>query len=583
MAGLTIGWEYLTGYAVATDPSSRDRAEWPPHPARVFMAMAAAWFETDPGEQGSAEQRGEHAAEGEALRWLERLGDPELWLPPVNIGGERSNVTVYVPVNDKAGPSSASLQSAPALTRNKQGRTFPRRYVGNMHVFLRWVEAEGIDKHRDALARVCAKVTRIGHSSSLVWMWVAERDVEPEGTGLERWQPGDGISAIHCRRISPGFLSQLDQRFGEKPRMKKATLGSSIEELEAEKKGIKGKGSKARKAEVDDRLAPLREEFKRTLVHEPVRPHVGLWTGYRRADASTEPEVSRSRFDTDLLILKHESGPRLPLVSTLAVCEALRGAVMQHCPVPVPEWVSGHKPDGSPSEEESGHMAILPLPFVGHGHADGHLLGLAVAFPRGIDRRERGRVLGPLIVTENGEPKAIALRRGRLGVWTLGLGEWEETRQTLMPETWTTSPHGARVWASATPIVLDRFPKADRLKNRSGWEEEVAAIIAGACERVGLPRPAVVDIDTTSWHVGSPRAVCKRRRLRGQDGGHAGETSLGDGFPAYPAKGTRSARPQVHVWIEFDEPVVGPVLLGAGRYRGYGLCKPIGARTGARP
>ena len=36
MASLAIAWEYLTGYAVATDPSTRDRAEWPPHPARVF-------------------------------------------------------------------------------------------------------------------------------------------------------------------------------------------------------------------------------------------------------------------------------------------------------------------------------------------------------------------------------------------------------------------------------------------------------------------------------------------------------------------------------------------------------------------
>ena len=34
--------EYLTGYAVATDPANREQAEWPPHPARVFMALAAA-------------------------------------------------------------------------------------------------------------------------------------------------------------------------------------------------------------------------------------------------------------------------------------------------------------------------------------------------------------------------------------------------------------------------------------------------------------------------------------------------------------------------------------------------------------
>jgi CRISPR-associated protein Csb2 len=32
---------------------------------------------------------------------------------------------------------------------------------------------------------------------------------------------------------------------------------------------------------------------------------------------------------------------------------------------------------------------------------------------------------------------------------------------------------------------------------------------------------------------------------------------------------------QVHAYLEFDEPVVGPILLGAGRYRGYGLCRPL--------
>src|SRR5947209_367306 len=129
MATLTIAWEYLTGYAVATDPSSRDRAEWPPHPARVFMALSAAWFETEPPEPAGNE-REDWKAEGEALRWLEKLGDPEMIVPVVDRGLERTNVTVYVPVNDRAGPSAAALQSCPALTRSKQPRTFPRVWVG---------------------------------------------------------------------------------------------------------------------------------------------------------------------------------------------------------------------------------------------------------------------------------------------------------------------------------------------------------------------------------------------------------------------------------------------------------------------
>ena len=50
---------------------------------------------------------------------------------------------------------------------------------------------------------------------------------------------------------------------------------------------------------------------------------------------------------------------------------------------------------------------------------------------------------------------------------------------------------------------------------------------------------------------------------------------LGDGFPPYMLKGARAAKPQVHVFLRFAEPVVGPVLLGAGRFLGYGLFKPL--------
>ncbi|NQT14361.1 MAG: type I-U CRISPR-associated protein Cas5/Cas6, partial [Planctomycetes bacterium] len=84
-----------------------------------------------------------------------------------------------------------------------------------------------------------------------------------------------------------------------------------------------------------------------------------------------------------------------------------------------------------------------------------------------------------------------------------------------------------------------------------------------------------IDVDTTSWHIGSPRAVAKRRSVRGQKSAEPNRASLlGDGFPSYPAKGRNASRPQVHVWLRFAEPVVGPILLGAGRYRGYGLFKP---------
>ena len=153
--------------------------------------------------------------------------------------------------------------------------------------------------------------------------------------------------------------------------------------------------------------------------------------------------------------------------------------------------------------------------------------------------------------------------------------DWTETRAALQPETWTAHPTGADTWASVTPVVLDRFPKADRTKERELWNREVAGILVDSCARIGLPEPVGVDIDTTSWHRGSPRATGKQRAQRAAAAiGDNRDAALGDGYPSFPPKGTNAPRPQVHVWLRFAAPVVGPMLLGVGRYLGYGFCKP---------
>jgi len=48
-----FGIRYLMGWAMAAaDGAKKERAEWPPHPDRIFMALAAAWFETGQDVQG---------------------------------------------------------------------------------------------------------------------------------------------------------------------------------------------------------------------------------------------------------------------------------------------------------------------------------------------------------------------------------------------------------------------------------------------------------------------------------------------------------------------------------------------------
>jgi CRISPR-associated protein Csb2 len=475
---------------MATHPADRERPEWPPHPDRVFMALAAAHFESGGG-----------AAESAVLERLERE-------PPVLQAGrheERETVTTYVPVNDTASPlkgsgktvrPTAPLGSLP-IGRDRQARQFPVALPEEPVAHLRWPGVDLDAAARGALAALCAKVTCVGHSASLVQVWLEEEaaPARAEGRRPELVPVGSAPARYRLRVPAPG------------------------------------------------RLERLRADFA-----AGVRPRAAAWCGYEpRAEAAPPIAERASCFDPSLLVLRKLDGPDLGLESTQQVTRALRDTVLSRSADP-PEWVSGHRPDGSPSEVD--HLAVLPLPHVGREHADGHLLGLALAVPRIVDAEERRRCLGPILFDELGHPREIELRMGRLGLWKLRLEERDYRPLALRTETWTAAPPAAasRRWATVTPIALDRHPKGgDR------WRQIEASIRRG-CERIGLPPPADVVLSPVSLFAGAPH---------------------GRRFPPL-RRGEGDARVQhTHAVLSFAEPVRGPVIVGAGRYRGYGLCRPL--------
>jgi CRISPR-associated protein Csb2 len=122
--------------------------------------------------------------------------------------------------------------------------------------------------------------------------------------------------------------------------------------------------------------------------------------------------------------------------------------------------------------------------------------------------------------------------------------------ETLRPSTWTAHPDGATHWSTVTPIAYDHHPKA---KAKAAYLAEVAEMIRLGCERIGLRRPREVIVTPVSAHLGAPAAHAFPR-LRRKDG---------------------SERRHTHAILVFDEPVRGPIIIGAGRYRGYGLCRPV--------
>jgi len=474
-----IGIRYLCGWSMATHPADRQRPEWPPHPDRVFQALAAAHFETDGGPD-----------EYEALRSLSAWPAPAV---AASAHHERDVVTAFVPVNgDKA--DQVSKEGPPLLPhtgpvrRSRQARSFPVAVPERDVVYLIWPDAEPPDALQRALDGLCRKVAAVGHSASLVQMWVEDRPPDPDHVPTDF--PG---ARLRLRVPHSGRLDDL----------------STFHEAE-------------------------------------LRPAPAGWHGYgppRRSEEASDRR--RSVFSPDLVVLRRVAGRSLGLESTLLLTETLRQAIIKHCPEPVPEWVSGHVgPDGPPSRRP--HLAFLPLPDVGHDHAEGRLLGLALTIPdEGISPEDQRRVLGPLLSADLARSVAIQLRKADLIDWALTLDDREDRPVALRPEVWTTNEvGGAACWATVTPIVLDRYPKAPG---------DAEATIRRACLNVGLPEPEDVVMTPAPMFVGVPHA----RR-----------------FPplAYGPGGGK--RFHTHAVLRFPEPVIGPVLLGGGRYRGYGLCRP---------
>ena len=239
------------------------------------------------------------------------------------------------------------------------------------------------------------------------------------------------------------------------------------------------------------------------------------------------------------------------------LAKALRRALIEiHGDTNLPRVLSGHRSDGLPAD--SPHVAFVACPFVGHKHADGSVQGLAVVLPRTLAPAERDTLLRLIARWE----KTRALDDGtlELGVrdgrpLTMRLKRVDVTSKTsLSPGRWC---RPARSFVTATPIVLDRFPgnlrsNLDRTAHKAAIEAQGS--IADACERIGLPRPLSVEVSSAPLIPGAQPARAFSPQSRG---------------------GRQPPRVRVHAQITFADKVRGPVILGAGRFFGLGLCLPL--------
>lgn len=560
-----ISIELLAGRYVATAYNDRDRVEWPPHPARLFSALLATWAA---GADGSDADLTELAA----LTWLETLAAPEILASSIAHAGLRDVVPVFVPVNDTAvvsSPSRDKLDEAQAALaearasadtkamakaekavqklvakladdtakatavpakalkdggatgarqlperRTRQPRTFPSATPACSTIAFVWRDIDAPAEHASALQRLLGRLARLGHSSTLVRAVVAsESDVEKLAPLTTTFVPDADRGRVVIRWVSAGQCERLQAAF-------------------------------AQHQETEPRVLPA--SF--------------VW--YREGAAPAPESLRRSVFGDDLIVYARTGGPRLPMTSAVGVAKQLRRALMSVAEQPVAEMLSGHQPDGSPSEHP--HLAIVPLPVVSGPHPDGAIIGIALVLPRACDLTARRAVMRAVAALEQRDSKAaIDLHLGAAGTLVLQRDEWgQDRRATLQAQTWT---HASQWWATATPIALDRNPgdltSADDGKRRAAFLAATGGV-ADAIARLGLPPPAAIDVVRSCVLPGST----KPRH-----------------FPRFPAEAGRPQRVLVHARIEFPEPVYGPLLVGAGRYHGLGLCLPLDTRFAPLP
>lgn len=457
--------------------------------------------------------RGSSDDERDALRWLESQAPPQLAAARPE---RRTVVTVFVPPNDPSG----QIEVLPDR-RRRQPRLFPAVRLPEdapdhvpVHLRLTWdmaPEAPVLER----LSRLAQDTSYLGHSSSLV---------RCRFTGESK--AGEGLEAEQTERAPyAGRLNELEALF-------------------------------ARHTAGDERARPKRS------------------ASLSAAKKRDEPSVPSSVFSPNWTVLAHAGGGRPDLLAAAGVARHLRDALMSVWPEqPVPAWLSGHAADGSPSRDA--HLAIAPLANIGFDHSDGRLMGLALIPPRAVverwsdgspqawrEKRALRLALTALanmererVEAEGKEPPAEPLIRillGSAGTWTLVPDE-ERRAASMRPERYC---RPAMRFATATPIALDQHPKANGPERLA----EAAEIVADSCERIGLPRPVSV------------RAY-KHAALQGAPSAWPAGGSPKWGNWARPK--SLNGRPLVHALIEFGERVEGPVILGAGRFFGLGLCLPL--------
>ena len=278
-----------------------------------------------------------------------------------------------------------------------------------------------------------------------------------------------------------------------------------------------------------------------------------------RVASAVEPGPIRSVFADRWLLLEHVDGEMPDPRAAALVAKAVRCALMSGYKrigheATMPALVSGHATDNSPSAEP--HLAIVPLAFIGSQFADGGVFGLALVPPGNGELLDDDGFRQALleITTWNDADERRDLRLTAHGFNIVLSPSGERELRSLDPAPYVAV---ATTWATCTPLVLDHHLKA---KGNAERDTEINQLVRQACLNIGLPAPIRIAAGKHSAVMGAPSAY------------PSGCAPRWTGWRLPKKLGSRQL---THAVVQFETPVRGPVILGAGRFAGLGLCRAL--------
>lgn len=447
--------------------------EWPPSPFRLFQAML------------SVASRNVHVTD-EAFQWLEQLAPPAILAPAVR---QARRWKTYVPNND-------SDKKHDRQTRLAEKTIHPVQIQDAGPLFYLWRIKPSEQDIAAKLARQVRYVSALGWGIDLV---VADGNI------LSREETERLISSYagHYWRPAMGGQNRLRcPRPGSTTDLRNAYL-SFLNRFEGD-------------------------------IYRPARKPVEFSeTPYARVGAVQRAIAAFKlvRPDDD-----SETWQMFDQREAMQIAAWVRGHLCRVSrqggfPGDSSIYVAGHVPEKDKQGETPSRFSYLPIPSIGHEHADGMVRRFIVAEPYGGDGRYAQwaqRMLANAVVTDKHDMPQARLQP----IYTPDSVIHQYVRE-------------ATTFQTVTPVILPGYDDMKYTKARK--------LVEKALEQAGF---CLDDLESPIYLQKAPfRNGCFGPRAYS--------------LPAY-LKG-KSA---MHVQLQWKAPISGPMAIGAGRHFGLGLFAP---------